>query len=308
MSALKNIVRVLFVFLLVFGMVGLAVQPAAAAGPEDGTAACTQYHTVKSGENLYQIGKLYGVKWQDLAKWNNIHSPYVIYTGQQLCVSTQGTVTPPPSQPPAGTIPTFSILSVVSDQNVTIQTANFPANDTFDVLMGKFGTQAIGGIKVDTINSGSGGTFKATFNIPAELKGLSKIAIRLQSNTGSGYFAYNWFYNNTTGSGTGGGDGTGGGYSGYPTFSIAGVVRNQTVTIVTNNLPKNDSFNVLMGPMGTRAVNGYLVTTINSGSGGTQTLTFNIPSQLSGSKQIAIRLESPTSGYFAYNWFYNNNA
>jgi hypothetical protein len=35
-----------------------------------------------------------------------------------------------------------------------------------------------------------------TFDIPASLKGSYQIAVRLQSNTGSGYFAYNWFYNN----------------------------------------------------------------------------------------------------------------
>ncbi|HJS28134.1 MAG TPA: hypothetical protein VJ768_00825, partial [Anaerolineales bacterium] len=62
--------------------------------------------------------------------------------------------------------------------------------------MGPFGTQAINGIEVGTLNSGNGGSVEATFNIPAELKGLSTIAIRLDSP--QGYFSYNWFYNNTT--------------------------------------------------------------------------------------------------------------
>ncbi len=202
-------------------------------------------------------------------------------------------------------IPTFSISSVVADSKVTIYTYNFPANDSFNVLMNYMHTKGVNGIKVATISSGSGGSFSATFDIPAALKGQYQIAIRLQSKTGSGYFAYNWFYNNTSGTNIGGGT-TPSGYIGYPTFSIRSVVRNKTVTIRTSNLPANDTFKVLMGPMGTRGLNGYNVTTINTGSGGAQTLTFNIPSQLKGSFQISIRLQSTSgSGYFAYNWFYN---
>jgi hypothetical protein len=205
-------------------------------------------------------------------------------------------------------IPTFRILSVERDVSVTIKTNNFPNNDTFKVLMNYMGTRGVNGIKVDTISSGSGGAKKYTFAIPSALKGQYKIAIRLQSNTGSGYYAYNWFYNNTTGGSGGGGVPPAPGYSGYPTFSIKAVKRNQTVTIKTYNLPPNDKFKVLMGPMGTRGVNGIKVDTFDTGAGGKQTLTFNIPAQLAGSYKIAIRLQSVSgSGYYAYNWFYNNS-
>lgn len=272
-----------------------AMQPASAA-------TCTQYHTVKRGENLYEIGLKYGVSWRVLAEINDLDNPRVIYAGQKLCVSTSSSPAQPPSQ---GKIPTFSILGVVKGQSVTIQTSNFPANDTFDVLMGEFGTQGKNGIKVDQINSGKGGTFKATFNIPAALQGNKRIAIRLQSSTGSGYFAYNWFTNNTSGS-SGGTPPTSPGYSGIPTFKIVSVVRDSTVTIKTSNLPANDTFVVRMGAMGTRGVNGIKVDQVSSGSGGELTFTFSIPASLSGSRQIAIRLESPGSGYYSFNWFYNN--
>jgi hypothetical protein len=63
-----------------------------------------------------------------------------------------------------------------------------------------------------------------------------------------------------------------------------------------------------MGLMGTRGAGGYIVDTYNSGSGGSFTATYAIPSQLYNNRQISIRLESPSSGYFAYNWFWNNNA
>jgi hypothetical protein len=60
-----------------------------------------------------------------------------------------------------------------------------------------------------------------------------------------------------------------------------------------------------MGPMGTRG-HGYYVTTFNSGGGGSMTLTFAIPPQLYGAYQISIRTQNQWSGYYSYNWFYNN--
>ena len=62
--------------------------------------------------------------------------------------------------------------------------------------MGKIGTKAVGGVVVATTNSGTGGSFTATYNIPDLLKGLSQIAIRMDAS--GGLFAFNWFWNNTT--------------------------------------------------------------------------------------------------------------
>ena len=150
---------------------------------------------------------------------------------------------------------TISIVSVEADKTVTIQTHNFPANRSFLVLMGKIGTRGVGGINVTTISSGTGGSFSQTFDIPAALKGDYQIAIRLQ--TPDGYFyAYNWFFNNTSATPPAGG-GTPGGYKGIPTFSITGVEKDDTVTIRTNNFPANYDFKVLMGKMGTKGIGAF---------------------------------------------------
>ncbi len=77
-----------------------------------------------------------------------------------------------------------------------------------------------------------------------------------------------------------------------PTISINSVVTDQTVSITTYNYPANQDFVVTMGPMGSMGINGYYVTTINSGAGGSFPATFAIPYQLKGSYQIAIRLQS----------------
>lgn len=42
------------------------------------------YHTVSKGETLYSISFKYGVSLKQLASWNNIAEPYVIYPGQKL--------------------------------------------------------------------------------------------------------------------------------------------------------------------------------------------------------------------------------
>lgn len=231
-------------------------------------------------------------------------------------------------------IPTFSILSVVQDTSVTIKTNNFPGGKTFTVRMGAFGTRAIGGVVIGAQDSGSGGVFQATFNIPDSLKGSSRIAIRMDSTTG-GFFAYNWFFNSTaTGSGTPAATLTGktatpggptatptvktatpGGKtatpapssSNFPTFSISAVVKDTSVTIKGVNFPPGQTFTVRMGKIGTKAIGGIVVGTKDSGAGGAIDATFNIPADLKGLTQIAIRMDSP-AGFFAYNWFWNVNA
>ena len=198
---------------------------------------------------------------------------------------------------------TLYITDVGKDSWVTFKAYNLPADDEFRVRMGEMGTRGRGGIIVGSFDTGDGGTKKLTFDIPDEFHGDYRVAIRIESKTGSGYFAYNWFYNNTSGSGS---NGSNDGYSGYPTIRILSVVRNDTVTIRVRNLPEDDEFRVLMGRYGTRGVGGIRVTTFETGDGGNQTFTFDIPSDLQGLSRIAIRVQSITgSGYFAYNWFYN---
>ncbi len=202
--------------------------------------------------------------------------------------------------------PTFSIVSVKTDKTVTIRTYNFPAHNTFKVMMNYIGTHGINGIVVDTIDSGAGGSFKATFAIPKALKGQYQIAIRLQSTSGSGYYAYNWFYNNTKYSGTGGAYNYTSGYYGYPYITVMSVVKNKTVTLKITNLPKNDKYKVLLGKSGALGVNGTIVGTFITGKGGTKTIKVKIPASLKGKSPIAVRIQSIAgTGYYAYNWFYN---
>jgi hypothetical protein len=193
--------------------------------------------------------------------------------------------------------PTFSIESVVVNSKVTIKANNFPAHYDFNVLMGAYGTKGIGGTLVTTVNSGDGGSFTATYDIPAAFHGAYQVAIRLESTTG-GFFAYNWFYNATA-------PVPPPGYTGIPTFSITSVVANSKVTILTHNFPAGVDFMVFMGAYGTKGIGGVQVATINSGSGGAFSATFDVPAAFNGAARIAIRLEATSGVYYAYNWFFN---
>ncbi len=48
------------------------------------------YHVVEPGETLYSIGWLYGHDYRQIAKWNKIEKPYVIFRGQRLRVASMG--------------------------------------------------------------------------------------------------------------------------------------------------------------------------------------------------------------------------
>ena len=53
--------------------------------PEEKAVKITpDYHVVEKGDTLYSIAWNYGFDYRDIAIWNNIKSPFVIYPGQQL--------------------------------------------------------------------------------------------------------------------------------------------------------------------------------------------------------------------------------
>ncbi len=54
-------------------------------------------YTVQNGDNLYLIGKRYGLRYQDIATWNRIPPPFTIRPGQQLVLAPG--MTPPAPMP-----------------------------------------------------------------------------------------------------------------------------------------------------------------------------------------------------------------
>lgn len=206
----------------------LALSLLAAVAPPARAQACLFEYTVQVGDNLYRIGLKYSIPPSVIAAVNNLANPNLIFVGQVLCIPAPATPGPSPTPgpsatpgptatptktatpgptatgaptavptvvaPPASGIPTFSIVSVVRNTSVTIRTANFPANQLFDVSMGPIGSLGVGHA-AGTVNSGAGGVFTTTLTIPAAMLNAGQIAVRLQS--ASGYYSYGWFYNTT---------------------------------------------------------------------------------------------------------------
>ncbi|NPA31957.1 MAG: hypothetical protein GXO37_08180 [Chloroflexi bacterium] len=205
--------------------------------------------------------------------------------------------------------PFFFIKEVNATEHwVEIEPHNFPPNDTFVVRMGPMGTRGVNGWVVGTVTTDASGNLSQTrFPIHPYVWDQYMVAIRLESPT-SGYYAYNWFYN-VTSRAAGSGSGGPAGYYGFPFFFIHAVEKDTSVTIKGYNFPPNDTFDVYMNYMGTRGVGGIKVATVTTdASGNLSADTFDIPPQLQGQYRIAIRLQSPTTGYYAYNWFYNTTA
>lgn len=294
MKHFKRVIMFILVLVILIGGTGFTAQPAQAA-------TCTYYHTVRAGESLSWIGRYYGVSWVYLAQINHVAPPrYIIYPGQVLCIAYGGQVIPP--APSAAW--SYSVVKVDKDTSVRIRTSNFPSNVLFEVSIGRLAGNAYEWIKVADLDSDRGGTFAKTYDLPVQFAGSSQLVIRV-TQPKKNLSVDRWFSNITTSYGSGG-IYTDPSYSGIPTIWIMGVVRNSTVTIKTHNFPAGVKFDVFMGPMGTKGVNGYYVGSINSGAGGTLVATFNIPTQLVGLKRIAIRTQNLATGYFSYNWFYNN--
>lgn len=324
MSFTRKIFMSLIILSLALGALGATAQPAQAA-------SCSYYHTVRAGESLSWIARYYGAYWPYLAQINGIPGPrYRIYAGQVLCIGFGGKGYQQPYNPPyyqpynppyydypvqtnSGRLWTFSIVDVDPDTSVTIHTQNLPSNVLFNAKMGRRSGNGYEWFDLPDFDSDRGKRIEVVFTIPEELKDVNQLVVRvIQKKKNGNTFHYDQWFSNTPG-----GAGTGshavsynpykyGTYGTIPTIWIVGVSRNNSVTIQTANFPANLDFQVLMGPMGTQG-HGYYVTTFNSGDGGVMNLTFSIPPELYGSAKVSIRTQNQWSGYFSYNWFYNNS-
>ena len=186
----KTILKSLLAIIILVAGLGAAIQPTRAATSE-------QYHIVARGETLSRISQFYGINWRDLADYNNLTNPNLIYPGQKLYLIPQATDS---SQSPTSTVTAIEFLSVKWNHSVTVKVTNFPDNDTLRVTMGPSGSKGIDGIRVGTVSSGKGGSLTDTFDIPTSLKDTGRIVIRFQSPI-TGFYAYNTFSNSTFGSG-----------------------------------------------------------------------------------------------------------
>lgn len=87
-------------------------------------------HTVKSGETLYGISLKYGVTVAQIKQWNNLKND-IIYVGQSLIVSSNGSSNNQTEKPTAPTKPTTP--------NTNSQKHTVKSGDTLSGIAGKYG-------------------------------------------------------------------------------------------------------------------------------------------------------------------------
>ena len=74
--------------------------PVPATEPVTAPRQAPAYHLVNKGDTLYSIAWNYGFDYRDIAAWNSINPPYVIYPGQRIQLSNKsGTTSPDYAQP-----------------------------------------------------------------------------------------------------------------------------------------------------------------------------------------------------------------
>ena len=209
--------------------------------------------------------------------------------------------------------PTTIIYSVEKDESVTISTASFPSGHTFHVYMGLRDTAGVNGVLVSKLTTNKGGTFKAKFMIPDELKGEGIISIRFESITDAKYYTYNWFFNET-----GIGDSSSSSIApsgttynnlgaGVPAWNILSVTKGASITIQTRYFPAQQRYAVFMKDGALADLNWYETQGIETGEGNSQIITIVIPDELQYSEKIAIKLYNINDGSYWYNLFDNIN-
>jgi hypothetical protein len=295
MNNLKKLTPILLVLIMLLSMVAANITPASAAGA---VSNCKQWHVVKQGEYLSQIAKMYNTTVQTLVNINDLENPNLIYAGQSLCVSVDGSTTTTNNDlPNTGSGVRVYASNVKEDQSVTLQGKALVANTAYTVYLSNLKAKQPTNYLVGTVTTDKDGAFKVTYNLPGKLSDVSKIKVMITN--GKGDTASNWFYNMTVDGNTGG--------IGAPalTLTIVSVVEDKTVKIQANHVLPNVTYQVYMGKAGTMGVNGTHVGTLSSSKGGTVTATFNIPEGLADRSKIDIRIENNPYESAAYQTFEN---
>jgi LysM repeat protein len=122
----------MILILVALALVLAATATTAVAAPQ-ASYTCVAYHTVRFGDTLNSISRLYGVSVQALMAANNIYNPNLIFAGQTLCIPGSAPVPPPPPpRPSCGTYYTVqwgdTLSSIAVRYGTTVQAIMYANN------------------------------------------------------------------------------------------------------------------------------------------------------------------------------------
>lgn len=171
-SLKRNTLRAVAVILImVFLLAALPSSSLAATDPK-----CASTYTVKTGDSLSQIANKNGVSWLAIAEANNIKSPYIIYSGQKLCIPASSSTG---SGSGGSTTSTFSTSKSGSDLTVTV--SSFPAYSVYYVKVDDASKSGLNWYKVGVLRVDKDKTAKATFTLPSGIKNASSLNVCLKN-------------------------------------------------------------------------------------------------------------------------------
>jgi hypothetical protein len=106
--------------------------------------------------------------------------------------TTQPSSDPAPIPVTGSTKPVLTILGVESNQSVTMEARNLPANTTFTVRVGPYYTFFSDYVIVPSVKSDANGYVKFTITLPDVVKDVALVTVRID---GGGRYAFNAFKN-----------------------------------------------------------------------------------------------------------------
>ena len=190
------------------------------------------------------------------------------------------------------------VVGVKEDESVTLRFDNYPAHETYYVLMNYNGTLGINGYLSSKLTTNSGGDFYAEFPIPEELMGEEIINFRVVNIDGESDPPFDYFYNEESAfnpylyKGTSSSSSSDTTYNhlenGFPTATVVSVNAGSAITVKTVNFPGDVRWAVYMKDGAMAATTWYEVSGFNSISG-TQTMTLSIPSDLKFKDKVAVK-------------------
>ena len=209
----------------------------------------------------------------------------------------------------ADSLITITVDSVTPGGDVQLTFDNLPSNQTFMVEMAAGGSLGAGPV-VATFDTGSGGTLTGTFEILADVRTESSIAVRIDN--GAGLSAFTTFDN--TAAFTAASANTPAtsstavipvtGASAAPLIStgaihLVHVEQGGWVQVVIDNLPADTTFTVSIGLAGSQGIDGYVVAGLESDPDNVTTAisTFEIPQPLTGETSLDLRVEGTGALY-----------
>lgn len=181
-KVVKTILVGLILIILASGLPAGTIVASAASN-----ATCAQKYTVQSGDTLSKIAAQYKIDWLDLAKSNNLDSPYTIYIGQTLCIPSSGTdsgVKNTSSTPAVKNKAKAAIFTAtrIERNKLIIETENFPKNSFYYVKI-RSGSGALSEhwTKIGMLRTKKDSSASYMFNLPNDFRKHSAVKVCLKN-------------------------------------------------------------------------------------------------------------------------------